>query len=162
MGSRTASGSPDAIAERGEHVAGGDRARDAPRDSVADELEHTCEASPGAAAAGQIVGCEVERLREGLASTLQVVLVAPQPRATATSRPRRLRAQARPPRTAARLVGVLEDELVRSGVDLADHDGVARLDVGEERVEHAARALHVLAGPERLFDGREDPDDRPL
>ena len=107
------------------------------------------------------MGCEVERLREGLVVDVQVVLVRPAPRdrdrvrAGCGRKPDHLEQ----PRDSW---AVLKHELVRSGVDLADHDGVARLDVGEERVEHAARALHVLAGPERLLDGREDPDDRPL
>ena len=54
---------------------------------------------------------------------------------------------------------LLDDELVRERVDLADDDRVARLDEGEQRVEDPARALHVLAGPERFLEAREDPDD---
>ena len=57
---------------------------------------------------------------------------------------------------------MLQHELVGAGVDLADDDGVPGLDMGEECVQHAARALHVLTRPERLLEVREHPDDRTL
>ena len=54
---------------------------------------------------------------------------------------------------------LLDDELVRERVDLADDDRVTRFDEGEQRVEDPTRVLHVLAGPERLLKAREDPRD---
>ena len=104
------------------------------------------------------MGREIESLRQGLVVDVEPVVAGPVPgdfdRGVVGQRrePDDLE-QARNPRA------VLEHELVGARIDLPDDHGVARLDVREKCVQHAARALHVLAGPERLLEAREHPDD---
>ena len=129
----------------------------AARDPVANELEHA-EHVPGGSSRGQIVGREIESLGQGLVVDVEPVVAGPVPgdfdRGVVGERrePDDLE-QTRNPRA------VLEHELVGARIDLPDDHGVARLDVREKCVQHAARALHVLAGPERLLEAREHPDD---
>ena len=53
----------------------------------------------------------------------------------------------------------MHELLERVVVDLRhDRDGTG-LDVGEDRVEQSARALHVLARPEGFLKIRKQPDD---
>ena len=54
---------------------------------------------------------------------------------------------------------MLQQQLVRPGVDLADDDRLARLDVRQQGVEQAPWARLVLARPQRLLEAREDPGD---
>jgi hypothetical protein len=89
------------------------------------------------------MGGKIERLRQRLVVDVQLLPGGPVPRdldrvrAGGGLHPDHLE-QPRDPRP------VLQHELVCAWVDLADDDGVTGLEVGEERIQHAARALHVL------------------
>ena len=135
-----------------------DRFGHAPLDAVPDELEDAQDVARRGRRR-QVVGGEVERLG-------QRVLVDLDPWPPAQSRATSIAscgssAPARPLRTAAPPRPVLEQELVRAGSTSPTTISVAGLDVREQRVEEALRALRVLAGPERLLEAGEEPCDPP-
>ena len=143
VGSSTWSGSPVASLSVAITVSGS-IAVATPRAMRSRTSSSTRRTFPGDGRRRQIVGGEVERLRQRLVVDVELVVGA-QSRAISIASAPVAGASLTTSNSRAIRGPVLQHELVGAGVDLADDDGVPGLDMGEECVQHAARALHVLA-----------------